>query len=650
MVLQQEAFRINEPDVIHQLFDQEVVAVDLRNGTYYSLSSVGGRAWLAFGTSGATVEDVARQLAGSYAATSESIQKDLLDFIAHLRQLDLVVPCSAPSTAPEVQADAGSRLPYAPPSLSVFNDLQELFLIDPVHEVDPQAGWPHRPEDIAQVRVVESGNPVQSNSSGFEADKTASGVSGNAIAIVPDIDLLSASTDGLTIFINRDNGIYCTLEGDTSDLQKLRDGEVCIAADAVADPLNEAGIVQPVTLPKESKGPCVLGNNDSAIVHREIVDQIRPWQKASRPKREVTTSRSRELINALDQFFVDEAQTYGDAICTSYRIGGHGVQVRTLPGQNSNCLLEAIGHLAEQNSNSNSEGRNLTITAWNSSSPSKSVPLAHLILGLLRNWQAICGPRGEVLDLHSDEISAIFNPGPGVLSVVDFPTNRAWIFKCDDKPYPYWEIGSPFRFAMHEWFAAQGLQYVHGGAVGNEKGAVLLVGKGGSGKSTTSMLCAAAGMLYAGDDYCLADCRTDPGQPWIHSLYGTGKLVGAKDFTRLPELRDLSINPDSFEFGGDGKGVYSLARIWPERVVTGMPLRAIIVPEIRGDVATTIAPCERKHALLGLLPSTVGQLPGCCESDCERIVELVESLPAYKLYLGSDTKQIPSVISKVLDS
>ena len=43
-------YRVNEPDVIHQLIDREVVIVDLRNGSYYSVSESGGTAWLAFGS------------------------------------------------------------------------------------------------------------------------------------------------------------------------------------------------------------------------------------------------------------------------------------------------------------------------------------------------------------------------------------------------------------------------------------------------------------------------------------------------------------------------------------------------------------------------------------------------------------------------
>jgi len=35
--------------------------------------------------------------------------------------------------------------PYAPPIIDIFHDLQELIVVDPVHEVDEIDGWPHRP-------------------------------------------------------------------------------------------------------------------------------------------------------------------------------------------------------------------------------------------------------------------------------------------------------------------------------------------------------------------------------------------------------------------------------------------------------------------------------------------------------------------------
>jgi hypothetical protein len=287
----------------------------------------------------------------------------------------------------------------------------------------------------------------------------------------------------------------------------------------------------------------------------------------------------------------------------------------------------------------------LTISAWNGGAPSAPPVLADMLRRLRANWCAECGPRGEVLELHSSGISAIYNAGPNVLTVIDFERNRGWLLKLDDDAFPYWEVGSPFRFLLHEWFAARELQYVHGAAVGTERGGVLLVGRGGSGKSTTALLCAAAGMQYAGDDYCLID----PARAWAHSLYNTGKLKGLEDYARLPELKGLSTNPDSFERGGDGKGVYFLDEIWPDRVVAGMPLRAIVVPRITGQAATRIEPCSSFEALVAMLPSTVAQLPAASNEDCDRMVAVAAKLPAYVLHIGTNIRGVPAALAALVN-
>jgi hypothetical protein len=152
-------------------------------------------------------------------------------------------------------------------------------------------------------------------------------------------------------------------------------------------------------------------------------------------------------------------------------------------------------------------------------------------------------------------------------------------------------------------------------------------------------------MHYAGDDYCLID----PVRAWAHSLYNTGKLKGPEDYARLPELKGLSTNPDSFERGGDGKGVYFLDEIWSDRVVAGMPLRAIVVPRITGQLATRVEPCSPFEALVAMLPSTVAQLPAATNEDCDRMVALAEKLPTYLLHLGTDTRGISATLTTLLN-
>ncbi len=575
-------YRVNEPDVIHQLIDREVVIVDLRNGSYYSLSESGGTAWLAFGSDGASFDDVARLLTTLYTIPADVAARDLRAFTNELTTRDLLVACPPSQGAVDAAAPATPTATYSPPALQSYNDLQELFLLDPVHEVDAAAGWPH---------AAAGGPAVPPSAAPADAAETT-----GASPAATGGDVLTAKLGGHSLMVNRDTGVYSTVDAD-------------------------GGITE----------------------HHDLETLMRPWIEADRPIRRTATAQGRQLLDRLEQSFLNDAATAGGPVQQWYRIGGHDVCVRTIPEQDARRLRPALGHLAMPEAPASAAG--LTISAWSGATPSAPPVLADLLRRLRTDWRLECGPRGEVLELHSVGISAIYNAGPNVLTVVDFDQNRGWLLKLDDGDFPYWEVGSPFRFLLHEWFAARGLQYVHAAAVGTEKGGVLLVGKGGSGKSTTALLCAAAGMHYAGDDYCLID----PSRAWAHSLYNTGKLKGSEDYARLPELKGLSTNPDSFERGGDGKGVYFLDEIWPDRIVAGIPLRAIVVPCITGQAATRLEPCSPFDALVAMLPSTVAQLPAAANEDCDRMVALAEKLPAYLLHLGTDTRGIPSALTTLLN-
>ena len=58
-------------------------------------------------------------------------------------------------------------------------------------------------------------------------------------------------------------------------------------------------------------------------------------------------------------------------------------------------------------------------------------------------------------------------------------------------------------------------------AVGQAAGGVLLVGAGGSGKSTCALSCLTSDLLYAGDDYVAVELRPEPR---VLSLFCSGKL------------------------------------------------------------------------------------------------------------------------------
>jgi hypothetical protein len=69
------------------------------------------------------------------------VAAELSAFIESLEAEQLVVPDPLDATGAPL-APAGPALPWEPLALETFTDMQELILLDPVHEVEPSQGWP----------------------------------------------------------------------------------------------------------------------------------------------------------------------------------------------------------------------------------------------------------------------------------------------------------------------------------------------------------------------------------------------------------------------------------------------------------------------------------------------------------------------------
>jgi hypothetical protein len=130
--------KIHQPKVSHQCIDGEVVIINLENGSYYSLLELGARLWelIAAGWSRAELLELV-------GATYPDEQARMLTaaFIDELVSEGLVSDAADAQKLPTMIA-----LPpaFAAPQLETFTDLQELLMLDPIHEVDA-AGWPHKP-------------------------------------------------------------------------------------------------------------------------------------------------------------------------------------------------------------------------------------------------------------------------------------------------------------------------------------------------------------------------------------------------------------------------------------------------------------------------------------------------------------------------
>jgi Coenzyme PQQ synthesis protein D (PqqD) len=139
-------YRVNRPQVINETIDGEAIMINLATGAYYSLDPVGGDVWALLEAS-LPVEEMVVELGRRYDADEDDIRRGVDDLLRRLADEELVVPCGSGDavrgTPPEPAPT--ERAPFRAPRLEKFTDMQDLILLDPVHEVDAR-GWPHLPD------------------------------------------------------------------------------------------------------------------------------------------------------------------------------------------------------------------------------------------------------------------------------------------------------------------------------------------------------------------------------------------------------------------------------------------------------------------------------------------------------------------------
>lgn len=132
-------FQLNARDVIQETVDGEALIIHAPSGTYYSLEGTGEHIWrLLLG--GHTPAEIAAAYAAGGDAPAE-MTAAIEDFTRELHGEKLLLP-AAEASAPEALAAIVS--PFSTPVLQKFTDMQELLLVDPIHEIDPHVGWPQR--------------------------------------------------------------------------------------------------------------------------------------------------------------------------------------------------------------------------------------------------------------------------------------------------------------------------------------------------------------------------------------------------------------------------------------------------------------------------------------------------------------------------
>ncbi len=313
-----------------------------------------------------------------------------------------------------------------------------------------------------------------------------------------------------------------------------------------------------------------------------------------------------------------------------YNIAGFPIRLSFAGDALVNRLIPALAHLKTAHICEPL----LTICIWDSTSTNTKIPPP--------SWEGQhLQKRGEIWGLNNDRIHTSFMWGANTLSMLDYERNLGIYWLNNYELLPYWETSSPLRTILQLWLNKKGVQMVHAGAVGIAEGGVLLVGKGGSGKSTTALSCLNSELFYASDDYTLI---TPNPVPFAYSIYSTGKKK-PDDIDRLPFLKPIISNREKL---GQEKAVYFLHDHFPEKIINSFPLKAVFIPRVTGKLETNLEKTNFTTGLSALVPSTIKQLPNTGKTACQIMMQIAQKLPCYYLNLGTNIEQIPEVIYQFL--
>jgi hypothetical protein len=108
------------------------------------LTGTGAAIWDLIAT-GRTKASILSEIGHNYVGDWDVIQRSVERFISELCAEDLIVAndvVGMESLDVSKRAAGGDQPAFAAPQLEKYTDMQELLLIDPIHEVNDDHGWP----------------------------------------------------------------------------------------------------------------------------------------------------------------------------------------------------------------------------------------------------------------------------------------------------------------------------------------------------------------------------------------------------------------------------------------------------------------------------------------------------------------------------
>jgi len=143
------SYRINSPNVIGETMEGETIVLNYQTGDYYSLNDSASTVWQLI-EKNSSFRGMIDRLGVQFEAEATEIESAISSFLQELKNENLIVADSNPkeTTSLENTNLETEKQEFQKPAIQKFTDMQDLLLLDPIHEVEEE-GWPYAKSDDA---------------------------------------------------------------------------------------------------------------------------------------------------------------------------------------------------------------------------------------------------------------------------------------------------------------------------------------------------------------------------------------------------------------------------------------------------------------------------------------------------------------------
>jgi hypothetical protein len=146
------SYRLNRPTVVAETIDHETIILNLDTGCYFALRGSGPDILELIDASG-DPDAASVELASRHGLPTDVVRGHVSSLVTAMSHEGILV-AGKPSTDAEVKSGTLHCETFEPPVLTRYEDLKDLLLADPIHDVG-EGGWPTQ----ARAAVETNGRP-----------------------------------------------------------------------------------------------------------------------------------------------------------------------------------------------------------------------------------------------------------------------------------------------------------------------------------------------------------------------------------------------------------------------------------------------------------------------------------------------------------